>query len=107
MSVGALQWLPDGWEADAACLGADLNLFYAPNYFERRLVKVAREAKAKTFCRACPVLERCREYALESGEDHGVWGGLNEMERRRIRRRRAAVGAELSAVGGVQESGAG
>jgi Transcription factor WhiB len=33
---------------------------------------------------------QCLEYALAVGETHGIWGGLNELERRRLARRRAA-----------------
>ena len=44
---------------------------------------------AKAICVRCPVLEECREYALEVGETHGIWGGLNEMERRALLRQRA------------------
>ena len=50
----------------------------------------AREAVAKAICRSCPVLEECREYSLEVREGHGIWGGLNEMERRAMLRQRAA-----------------
>jgi len=37
--------------------------------------------------RRCPVMERCLDWALESGQDHGVWGGTDETDRRRIQRR--------------------
>jgi WhiB family redox-sensing transcriptional regulator len=76
----------NGWQSKGACRGEDVALFFAPNYFERRSAKGAREAKAKLLCRACPVLEECRAYALRVREEHGVWGGLNEAERRRILR---------------------
>lgn len=90
-----------GWQSKAACRGEDLSLFFAPNYFERRSQKNAREAKAKLICKGCPVLEECREYALRTREDHGVWGGLNEAERRRVvrvRDREVAMG-DAAAVG--------
>lgn len=45
-----------------------------------------REAKA--VCRACPVKAECLEWALDAGEKHGIWGGLSERERRRVRRDR-------------------
>ena len=44
---------------------------------------------AKAICVQCPVLEECREYALGVREIHGIWGGLNEMERRALLRERA------------------
>ena len=66
-----------------------------PNYFERREEKNAREAVAKSFCARCPVRDVCLEYALASREAHGIWGGLNEMERRRLLRERARAPAEI------------
>ena len=78
------------WRFFAACRGHDTSIFFAPNYFEKREEKLAREAKAKVLCAVCPVLEECLEYALETREPHGVWGGLNEMERRAILRLRTA-----------------
>ncbi len=81
-----------GWEAHAACRGADTSLFFAPNYFERREEKEAREAKAKAICARCPVREPCLEYALRIRDPHGVWGGLNELERRRLLRARELAG---------------
>jgi WhiB family redox-sensing transcriptional regulator len=45
-------------------------------------------------CRGCPVLIRCREYALAAQEPYGVWGGLGEQERRHvIAQRRGATRA--------------
>lgn len=78
-----------GWQRAAACRDVDTSLFFAPNYFEKRRQKDAREAKAKSFCLGCPARETCLEYALKINEEHGVWGGLNEMERRALARRRA------------------
>jgi len=40
-------------------------------------------------CRGCVVREDCLEYALANGEKFGIWGGLSERERRRLRRQRA------------------
>lgn len=80
-----------GWQQGAACRGEDTTLFFAPNYFEKRRQKDAREAKAKSFCIQCPVREVCLEYALKTNDDHGVWGGLNEMERRALLQRRSLM----------------
>jgi WhiB family redox-sensing transcriptional regulator len=78
----------NGWQFHAACRGEDSALFFAPSYFERREEKAAREARAKALCARCPVLEDCLEFALRVREPHGVWGGLNEQERRQLLRRR-------------------
>jgi WhiB family redox-sensing transcriptional regulator len=77
-----------GWQHFAACRGEDSAFFFAPNYFEKRSEKNAREAVAKSICVRCPVRPECLEYALEIRENHGIWGGLNEMERRAVIRER-------------------
>jgi WhiB family redox-sensing transcriptional regulator len=71
------------WQLDAACRDEDPSLFFAPNTWEDPSLKTAREQRAKAICARCPVISECLSYALTSGEDAGVWGGLNEMERRR------------------------
>ncbi|HYF12169.1 MAG TPA: WhiB family transcriptional regulator [Actinomycetota bacterium] len=78
-----------GWQDGAACRGEDSAFFFAPSYFEKRYEKDAREAKAKAICDRCPVREPCLEYALRIREPHGVWGGLNETERRHVLRQRS------------------
>lgn len=78
------QYLDETWQLEAACRGAESHLFFAPNYFERKEEKEAREAHAKSICFACPVIGPCRDYALSIREPHGIWGGLTEMERRAI-----------------------
>ncbi len=77
-----------GWQFEAACRGEDSSLFFAPNYFEKRQEKDHRESKAKTICARCSVRDVCLEYALHIREPHGIWGGLNELERRELLRRR-------------------
>ena len=78
----------EDWQHEAACRGQDAVYFFAPSYFERREEKTAREARAKVICARCPVLEDCLEFALRVREHHGVWGGLNEQERRQLLRQR-------------------
>jgi WhiB family transcriptional regulator, redox-sensing transcriptional regulator len=78
-----------GWQFDGACRGADSSLFFAPNYFEKRREKDERESRAKAICAGCDVRDECLEYALRIRETHGIWGGLNEFERRQLLRRRA------------------
>jgi WhiB family redox-sensing transcriptional regulator len=76
------------WWERAVCRGQDASFFFAPSYFEKRAEKQAREAVAKALCSRCPVREPCLEFALARRDPHGVWGGLNEMERRAILRTR-------------------
>jgi WhiB family transcriptional regulator, redox-sensing transcriptional regulator len=78
-----------GWQRLAACRGEDATYYFAPSYFEKRGEKLAREAVAKRICAICPVRQPCLDYALTTREAHGVWGGLNETERRAILKRRA------------------
>ena len=49
--------------------------------------------EAKAVCRRCPVIDSCLAWALESGQDAGVWGGLSEDERRALKRRNARARA--------------
>jgi WhiB family redox-sensing transcriptional regulator len=79
------------WQVQANCLGVDPDLFFPE--------RGASTREAKAVCRACVVREECLEYALVNGEKFGIWGGLSERERRRIRRQRALArrGAVASA----------
>ncbi len=67
------------WREDAACRGLDTDIFFPDTQED------AEEAKA--ICAICPVREECLEYALATRQDDGVWGGMTETERRRLRRR--------------------
>ena len=78
------------WRAQALCRRENAVHFYAPAHFERREEKHAREDAARALCHECPVQPQCLEYSLVVQEPHGIWGGLNELERRRMLRRRAA-----------------
>ena len=77
------------WRDSAACAGVDPDLFFGRDG-ERAHDKAAREATAASFCRAkCPVMFACRSWAIQSGQEAGVWGGLGEDERRTAKRREA------------------
>jgi WhiB family redox-sensing transcriptional regulator len=78
----------DDWRADAACRAEFATFFFAPNHFERKPEKDQREGAARALCRRCPVKQRCLDYALQVKETNGIWGGLNELERRRLQRGR-------------------
>ena len=78
------------WRVAALCRGDDAIHFFAPNHMERKEEKDLREASARALCARCPVREECLDYALDVGESHGIWGGLNELQRSRLRRRRSA-----------------
>ena len=76
------------WQDYANCLGVDPDLFFPE--------RGASTKEAKEVCRGCVVREDCLEYALQNSEKFGIWGGMSERERRRIRRARAI--ARRSAV---------
>lgn len=76
----------ENWRHDAACLDEDPDLFFPIGNTGPALLQVA---EAKTVCRRCPVREQCLHWAIEHGQDSGVWGGLGENERRSLRRRMA------------------
>lgn len=57
-------------------------MFFPPPTFERKEEKLQREARAKDICLTCSVKRDCLEYAVRIREPHGIWGGLNESERK-------------------------
>lgn len=77
-----------GWQWQAACRGEDASLFFAPNRPERPEEREVRERQAKAICARCPVRVECLEHALRTREPYGIWGGLNELERRFLLRAR-------------------
>jgi WhiB family redox-sensing transcriptional regulator len=78
------------WRVGALCRGDDAVHFFAPNHLERKAEKDLRESAARAICSHCPVRGLCLEYALDVGEPHGIWGGLNELQRARLLRRKTA-----------------
>jgi WhiB family redox-sensing transcriptional regulator len=82
--IVALGRVGDAWQRQAACRGPEATLFYPPAVPEPRPEREARERRAKAICARCPVRAPCLEFALEIREPHGIWGGLNESERRAL-----------------------
>ncbi|GAA4187752.1 hypothetical protein GCM10022288_13040 [Gryllotalpicola kribbensis] len=78
--------IPMDWRDKAACLTADPELFFPVGNTGPAVDQIE---KAKQVCGRCPVTEVCLQYALETGQDSGVWGGLSEDERRALKRRAA------------------
>ncbi|WP_333750104.1 WhiB family transcriptional regulator [Streptomyces sp. IBSBF 2394] len=79
------------WRNRSACREEDPDLFFPIGNTGPALLQIE---EAKAVCRRCPVMERCLQWALESGQEHGVWGGLDEDERRRMKRRAARKRAD-------------
>jgi len=78
------QRVEESWQLKAACRGPQSTVFFPPSSFERKDEKVDREGRAKEICRTCPVKAPCLEYAVRIREPHGIWGGLNEAERKNM-----------------------
>ena len=72
------------WQAKAACRGPQSSIFFPPSNFERKDDRVEREERAKAICAGCSVRRPCLDYAIRIREPHGIWGGLNEIERRSL-----------------------
>lgn len=72
------------WVHHSACRDEDPDLFFPVGNSGPALLQIA---EAKTVCRRCPVASNCLTWALESGQDNGVWGGMSEDERRALLRR--------------------
>jgi WhiB family redox-sensing transcriptional regulator len=78
------------WVEHARCIGEDPELFF-PVGSTRPALEQVRAAKA--ICSQCDVKDHCLEWSLATFQDAGVWGGLDEDERRAIRRRRRVARA--------------
>lgn len=73
------------WQVKAACRGPQAStVFFPPSHFERKEEKEAREQRAKAICAMCAVRKPCLDYAVRIREPHGIWGGLNEAERKAL-----------------------
>lgn len=72
------------WSASAACRGPQAVEFFPPTNSECKDDRLARERRAKAICAGCAVRRRCLDHAIATGEPHGIWGGLNEPQRRAI-----------------------
>ncbi len=76
------------WQDSAACREHS-NLLFFGEEGESELEKQAREANAKAVCAHCPVSDPCLEFAMETNQKYGIWGGLTDKERASLKRRRA------------------
>jgi WhiB family redox-sensing transcriptional regulator len=81
------------WRQHAVCRGEDPELFFPIGHTGPAL---RQTEEAKAVCRRCPVMSDCLAWALESGQDAGVWGGLGEHERRALKRRNARRRAPMA-----------
>ncbi|TQN30525.1 transcription factor WhiB [Haloactinospora alba] len=73
------------WRYHAACRDEDPELFFPIGDSGPALIQIE---EAKKVCQQCPVSSACLQWALDSGQDSGIWGGMSEDERRSLKRRR-------------------
>lgn len=82
------------WMKQAACTGPDMDaetwfpVVHTPGWQEQL-------TRAKEICARCPVRQECLEYALDTGQRAGVWGGLSEKERQELRDGPALPGSHM------------
>ncbi|AZN29840.1 WhiB family transcriptional regulator [Flaviflexus salsibiostraticola] len=74
------------WRHRAACLTEDPELFFP---IGNSGPAIAQVEQAKAVCLRCEVRDTCLKWALETGQDAGVWGAMSEEERRSLKRRNA------------------
>lgn len=75
------------WRVQATCRDTDPELFFPVGTTGQALLQIA---KAKSVCCQCPVHVECLQFALDTNQDTGIWGGTSEDERRQMRRDAAA-----------------
>ncbi len=68
----------DQWQERALCAQTDPEAFFPE--------KGGSTREAKRICLGCEVRDACLDYALAHDERFGIWGGLSERERRRLKR---------------------
>ena len=84
----AIATADDTWRDHALCRDTDPDLFFPVGTTGQAIVAIDH---AKRVCGECSVTQECLDFALETNQDSGIWGGLSEEERRAIRRQRAAA----------------
>ncbi|HEV3473780.1 MAG TPA: WhiB family transcriptional regulator [Actinomycetota bacterium] len=87
------------WVHRAKCKDEDPELFFPVGTTGPAAAQID---EAKAICTHCEVRVECLDWALATGQDAGVWGGMSEEERRalrRARRREAAAGRTVAVVG--------
>jgi WhiB family transcriptional regulator, redox-sensing transcriptional regulator len=92
-AIKSEEWDSMDWRHRAACRDEDPELFFPIGNTGPALLQIE---EAKAVCRRCPVIEPCLAWALETGQDAGVWGGMSEDERRALKRRNARTRARTA-----------
>ncbi len=82
------------WRHVAACRDVDPELFFPIGNTGPALMQIE---EAKQVCHSCSAMDACLKWALESGQDAGVWCGLSEDERLALKRRSVRARARATA----------
>lgn len=85
----------------ALCKGNTTDLFFGPHVCDvecdgpegcmagkSETGRFARISAAKSMCSVCPVQAACADWAIETGQEFGIWGGMTERERMKARKDR-------------------
>ena len=82
------------WRNEAACREVDPELFFPIGNSGPALLQIE---EARQVCHRCPVMDECLRWAIDSGQDAGVWGGMSEDERRALKGRTIRLRARAHA----------
>lgn len=93
LALGAADY---SWRRHAVCRDTDPELFFPVGSTGQALLQLS---KAKETCNQCTVKIECLQFAIDTNQDSGVWGGTSEEERRALRRQIAARNRATQNVG--------
>lgn len=85
----------EDWRDQAACRDTDPELFFVPGRSDAPASR-RQVAQTKAVCAGCTARAACLNYALDSGQEYGIFGGTSAEERRRISRHLPTPQPELS-----------
>jgi WhiB family redox-sensing transcriptional regulator len=74
----------DDWRNNAACKADDPELWFPVGDSGPARLQANH---AKSICHSCPAIAPCLQWAMDTGQDSGIWGGLTEDERRALRQK--------------------
>ncbi len=86
----------EDWRKLAACRNEDPELFFVVGSTSGPALLQIEDAK--NVCRRCPSVTPCLEFALESGQESGVWGMTSEDDRRAMKRRASRQRSRMGAA---------
>lgn len=85
-TMNRIDFTRPNWADEAACKGMDPKIFFPE--------RGASVEPARKVCASCPVRVTCAQYAIDNADRYGIWGGLSEKKRRKIRMGRDFIPGE-------------